>query len=75
MTFYLPQAQAAASGPVLEIGCGTTGDDPAGSGQVDITGLDVSASMLEALRKAESQGLASTVLRLTAAASISAASR
>ena len=40
---------------------------------VDITGLDVSASMLEeAKRKAESQGLASTGLRLTAAASISA---
>ena len=58
VAFYLAQAQAA-SGPVLEIGCGTgrVTISLAAAG-VDITGLDVSASMLEeAKRKAESQGL------------------
>src|SRR5512144_254982 len=55
---YLAQAQAA-SGPVLEIGCGTGRVTiPLAAAGVDISGLDVSASMLEeAKRKAESQGL------------------
>jgi SAM-dependent methyltransferase len=58
VAFYLAQAQAA-SGPVLEIGCGTGRVTiPLAAAGVDITGLDVSASMLEeAKRKAESQGL------------------
>jgi 2-polyprenyl-3-methyl-5-hydroxy-6-metoxy-1,4-benzoquinol methylase len=53
IAFYLAQAQAA-SGPVLEIGTGRVTIPLAAAG-VDITGLDVSASMLEeAKRKAES---------------------
>lgn len=56
--FYLAQAQAA-PGPVLEIGCGTGRVTiPLAAVGVDITGVDISASMLrEAKRKAESQGL------------------
>ena len=56
--FYLAQAQAA-PGPILEIGCGTGRVTiPLAAAGVDITGLDVSASMLEeAKRKAENQGL------------------
>jgi 2-polyprenyl-3-methyl-5-hydroxy-6-metoxy-1,4-benzoquinol methylase len=58
VAFYLAQAQAT-SGPVLEIGCGTGRVTiPLAAAGVDITGLDVSASMLEeAKRKAERQGL------------------
>ncbi len=58
VAFYLAQAQAA-SGPVLEIGCGTGRVTiPLAAAGIDITGLDVSASMLEeAKRKAENQGL------------------
>src|SRR5512134_2670429 len=56
--FYLNQAQTA-SGPVLEIGCGTGRVTiPLAAAGVDITGLDVSGSMLaEAKRKANEQGL------------------
>jgi ubiquinone/menaquinone biosynthesis C-methylase UbiE len=48
-----------ASGPVLEIGCGTGRVTiPLAAAGVVITGLDVSASMLEeAKRKAERPGL------------------
>ena len=58
VTFYLAQAQATA-GSVMEIGCGTGRVTiPLAAAGVDITGLDVSASMLEeAKRKADSQGL------------------
>ena len=58
VAFYLAQAQATA-GSVLEIGCGTGRVTiPLAAAGVDITGLDVSASMLEeAKRKADSQGL------------------
>ena len=58
IAFYLAQAEAA-PGPLLEIGCGTGRVTiPLAAAGVDITGLDVSASMLdEARRKAESQGL------------------
>jgi ubiquinone/menaquinone biosynthesis C-methylase UbiE len=58
VAFYLAQAQAAARS-VLEIGCGTGRVTiPLAAAGVDITGLDVSASMLEeAKRKADSQGL------------------
>ena len=56
--FYLAQAQAA-SGPILEIGCGTGRVTiPLAAAGADIIGLDVSASMLdEARRKAERQSL------------------
>jgi SAM-dependent methyltransferase len=56
--FYLNQAQTA-SGPVLEIGCGTGRVTiPLAAAGVDIIGLDVSGSMLEeAERKADEQGL------------------
>ena len=56
--FYLNQAQAA-SGPVLEIGCGTGRVTiPLAAAGVDITGLDVSGAMLEeAKRKADEQGI------------------
>jgi len=56
--FYLAQAQAA-SGLILEIGCGTGRVTiPLAAAGADITGLDVSDSMLEeARRKAERQGL------------------
>jgi SAM-dependent methyltransferase len=56
--FYREQARTA-SGPVLEIGCGTgrVTIQLAAAG-VDVTGLDISASMLkEAKRKAREQGL------------------
>src|SRR5512144_1928484 len=58
VAFYLAQAQAV-SGPALEIGCGTGRvTTPLAATGVDITGLDVSFSMLEeAKRKAESQDL------------------
>src|SRR5512134_1834309 len=56
--FYLSQAQMA-RGPVLEIGCGTGRVTiPLAAAGAEITGLDVSASMLEeAKRKAQNQGL------------------
>lgn len=59
MSWVLPLQAQAASGPLLEIGCGTGRVTiPLAAAGVDITGLDVSASMLEeAKRKAESQGL------------------
>ena len=55
--FYLSQAQRA-HGPVLEIGCGTGRVTiPLAEAGVEITGLDVSASMLaEANRKAQERG-------------------
>ena len=58
VAFYLNQAQAA-PGPVLEIGCGTGRVTiPLAGAGVNITGLDVSGSMLEeAKRKANEQGL------------------
>ena len=56
VAFYLAQAQAP-SGPVLEVGCGTGRVTiPLAAAGVDITSLDVSASMLQEA-KAESQGL------------------
>jgi len=56
--FYLAEAQAA-SGPILEIGCGTGRVTiPLAAAGADITGLDVSAPMLEeARRKAQRQGV------------------
>jgi SAM-dependent methyltransferase len=58
LAFYLTHAQAA-SGPVLEIGCGTGRVTLAlAAAGVNVIGLDVSAPMLEeARRKAERQGL------------------
>jgi SAM-dependent methyltransferase len=58
IAFYLTYAQQAA-GPVLEIGCGTGRVTiPLAAHGVDITGLDVSSSMLaEAKRKAQQQSL------------------
>lgn len=55
--FYLSQAQMA-RGPVLEIGCGTGRVTiPLAAAGAEITGLDVSASMLEeAKRKAQERG-------------------
>jgi 2-polyprenyl-3-methyl-5-hydroxy-6-metoxy-1,4-benzoquinol methylase len=57
--FYLNQAQIA-SGPVMEIGCGTGRVTiPLAAAGVDITGVDISGSMLEeAKRKADEQRLA-----------------
>jgi ubiquinone/menaquinone biosynthesis C-methylase UbiE len=57
VSFYLSQAQMA-RGPVLEIGCGTGRVTiPLAEAGVEITGLDVSASMLaEANRKAQERG-------------------
>jgi SAM-dependent methyltransferase len=59
--FYLSQAKTA-SGPVLEIGCGTGRVTiPLAASGVDIVGLDVSGSMLqEAKRKADEQALSLT---------------
>jgi SAM-dependent methyltransferase len=56
-SFYLSQARMA-RGPVLEIGCGTGRVTiPLAAAGVEITGLDVSASMLaEANRKAQARG-------------------
>lgn len=56
--FYRTQAQHA-TGPVLEIGCGTGRVTlPIAADGVAITGLDISAAMLEeAERKAQQQGL------------------
>jgi SAM-dependent methyltransferase len=58
IAFYQAYAQQA-TGPVLEIGCGTGRVTiPLAAAGVDITGLDVSSSMLaEAKRKAQQQSL------------------
>ena len=51
ISFYLAQAGAAA-GPVLEIGCGTGRVTiPLAAAGIEITGLDISASMLEEVRR------------------------
>jgi SAM-dependent methyltransferase len=68
--FYLAQAQAAS--PVLEIGCGTGRVTiPLAAAGVDITGLDVSASMLqEPGARPSARASASPGLKPTAATSI-----